>query len=309
MASLSFSLPDIMYSVAEEPLLTAAAFVYSHPSVCFLQITSIRHVLLGYGPLKLVGSVSVWIFRRSQGTYNHFGIVFSGTVTYFYTSRPNENGFDSEEGKGKDCFPWHHSRSVSLSSTCCATKWNGVKRLPLHPRKTKTYLRPGRAMPNRVWSDIASLPEPKLIIKDYCNNKRRWMAFLLGCNGKMCAVWMGYTSTCADTSRSPLLLAQPICSQSQQFGQSLPATSSSSKADVWRNRSLARARAPICATQLLSANVQYERDIFHQKDRKQLVLNWERFFGQCHGLEGDRRFWRVKAAVTVFSFSYQLYFF
>lgn len=104
------------------------------------------------------------------------------------------------------------------------------------------------------------------------------MAFPLACNGKMCAVWMGYNKTCAEISRGPLPPAtrppQPIYSQSPHFGQSVPATSSPSKADVRRNRSLVWAHAPISARQVLSANFQYQGVIFHRKNKRILFKKY-----------------------------------
>lgn len=215
-------------------------------SACFVQITSIRDYPLGYIEAH-------WLYQygylkgHRDWKKHHWKFLLERRESCFLARWHTSTYFPQRKGllfRGRK-----RKRLFSLTSLgvrvliqhllCNKMKWGETA--PPPPWKTKTYLQPSQAMPNGVWSDIASLPEPKLIIKDYYNNKRRWMAFLLGCNGKMCAVWMGYTSICADISRGPLLLAQPIYSQSQQFGQSLPATSSSSKADVWRNRSLARA--------------------------------------------------------------------
>lgn len=128
------------------------------------------------------------------------------------------------------------------------------------------------------------------------------MAFLLACNGKMCAVWMGYNKTCAEISRGPLPPAtrppQPIYSQSPHFGQSVPATSRPSKADVRRNRSLVWAHAPISARQVLSANFQYKGVIFHLKNKRILFKKYA-FLTLSQEARWHLMFWKEKRLPAV----------
>lgn len=58
------------------------------------------------------------------------------------------------------------------------------------------------------------------------------------------------------------LYQRPVAHQKQTFGE----------IGLWPEHPY------LCARQLLSAKFQYKGDIFHLKDRKQLVVNRDRFF-------------------------------